>query len=282
MRILKVYCVVSCLSFLARFVSIIHGIYSQQTGSVATEDSILRMVWSVVGALIFGVEFYGIHKKARFAWYLGWAILAATFGGFLVFGGSAALKVPEIDHPWAAFAAVMVVGFSVLAYWGFWWKHQNGYFTSPGPSIPNVRRKELALVFGISALVIAAFTLLSGLGGNYRELANQAVKQFHEQLAAGQYVAIYDGADESLRKATSESDFVNLLESMDQKLGTFEGSNPNFTGITWGKNHEVTVRLTFDANFANGTGTEDFVWRIVNNRATLSRYQIKSKVLTAK
>ena len=146
MRVVKIFCVLVCLSCMARFAVMIHRIYSPQTGSTATEHSISAMIWLLVTAFVFGLEFYGIHKKERFAWHLGWIILAATLLRFVFSGGSAALRVPANDDPWVAFAAVMVGVFLVWAYWAFWWKRQNDYFGAQSPTIPNAGRKELAVI----------------------------------------------------------------------------------------------------------------------------------------
>lgn len=276
MRVLKVFCVLVCLSCVARFAVIIHRIHSAQTGSTATEHSISAMIWLLVTAFVFGLEFYGIHTKEKFAWHLGWIILAATLLRFLISGGSDALGVPENDHPWVAFAAVMVGVILVCAYWGFWWKRQKDYFRAQAPTIPNAGRKELAVILCISVLVFAAFTLLPLLTSKNEEHANQAVKQFREQLAAGQYSAIYDGADEKLHRTTSESDFVNRLQSVNQTLGAVQNSVPK--GIEF-QMAQGTIRLDYDTTFARGTGRERFVWQIKNDQAILDSYHVDSRQL---
>ena len=170
----------------------------------------------------------------------------------------------------------------VAVYWGFWWKHQKDYFAAQPPVVPKTGPKELAVVLGIAALVLAGVGLISGPIARYHELGNQAVKQFHEQLAAGQYVAIYDAADETLRESTSKSDFVNLLQSVREKLGDVQDLNPSWKGIAFHGGQRATIALYFDTKFTNGTGTEHFVSQKDGNRLTLSRYQIKSKVLDSK
>jgi hypothetical protein len=222
------------------------------------------------------VEFYGIHAKAVFAWKLGWVILTAGFLRFLVVGGSSALQVPETDHPWVAFGAVMVCSSVVAVYWSFWWKRQKDYFAAQSPAIPKTGTKELAVVL---CIVVG---LISGPVAKYHELGNQAVKQFHEQLAAGQYVAIYDAADETLRESTSKSDFVNLLQSVHEKLGDVQDLNSSWKGVAFHGGKRATIALYFDTKFTNGTGAEQFVWQEHDNHLTLSRYQIKSKVLDSK
>jgi len=281
MRVLKVFCVIVCLVSAGRFVAIVHGIRLSQADSMLTTHSVIGMVGLLVIVLVYAVEFYGIHTKALFAWKLGWGILAATFLQFVLLGGSSALKVPETDHPWVALVAVVVVGSLVALYWSLWWKRQKDYFTAQSPTIPSKGTKELVGVLCLAALAFAALTLFSRQTAKYQEPANQAVKQFHEQLAAEQYAAIYDGADETLRRTITESDFVNSLQSVHQKLGNVQDLNLSSTVIAWQGGGKKSIRLTYDTKFAYGTGTEQFVWQDHDNRVTLARYEIKSKALTA-
>lgn|SRR5208282_1753200 len=282
MRAAKIACALACVFSLVRFIAIIRGIRSPQTGSLFTGHGILAAIGLLVVAVVCAVEFYGIHTKAVFAWKLGWGILTAEFLWFLVVAGSSALQVPEIDHPRVAFGAVMVCGSVAAVYWGFWWKRQKDYFTAQSPTIPKTGTKELAVVLCIAALLLAGVGLISGSVAKYHELGNQAVKQFHEQLAAGQYVAIYDAADETLRESTSKSDFVDLLQSVHEKLGDVQDLNPSWKGVAFHGGQSATIALYFDTKFTNGTATEQFVWQKHDNRLTLSRYQIKSKVLDSK
>ena len=282
MRAAKIACALACVFSVVRFIAVIRGLRSSQTGSLFTGHGIVAAIGLLVIALMCAVEFYGIRTKALFAWKLGWVLLTAAFLQFLVVAGSSALEVPEIDHPWIAFGSVMVGGSVVAVYWSFWWKRQKDYFTTSSPAIPKTGTKELVVVLCIVALVLAGVGLISGPLAKYHELGNQAVKQFHEQLAAGQYVAIYDAADETLRESTSKSNFVNLLQSVHDKLGDVQDLNSSWKGVAFHGSQSATIALYFDTKFANGTGTEQFVWQKHDNRLTLSRYQIMSKVLDSK
>ena len=282
MRAAKIACAVACVFCLVGFIGIIRGIGSPQAVSLFTGHGILAAIGLLVIAVMCAVEFYGIHTKAPFAWKLGWGILAAMFLHFLVVGGASALQVPEADDPWVAFGAVMVGGSVVAVYWGFWWKRQKHYFTVQSPAIPKMRTKELAVVLCIAALVIAGVGLISRPVARDHELGNRAVNHFHEQLAAGQYVAIYDAADETLRENTTKSDFVYLLQSVHEKLGDVQGLNSRWEGVAFHGGQRATIALYFDTRFTNGIGAEKFVWQERDNHLTLSRYQVTSIVLDSK
>ena len=282
MRIAKIACVLVCVFSLAAFTATIRGIRSPLAGSLFTGHGILAGIGLLVVALMCAIEFYGIHKKALFAWKLGWGILIAGFLQFLVVGGSSVLQAPKTDYSWVAFGAVMVGGSVAAVRWGFWWNRQKDYFAAQSSVAPRTGTEELAVVLGIAALVLVGIGLISGPVAKYHELGNKAVREFHEQLAAGQYVAIYDAADETLRECTAKSDFVNLLQSVHDKLGDVQDLNPSWKGIAFHGGQGATIALHFDTKFRNGTGTEQFVWQEHDNRLTLSRYQIKSKVLDSK
>src|SRR5690348_14273989 len=67
----------------------------------------------------------------------------------------------------------------------------------------------------VFAMIFAMCLLLSSCGSSTKsvELAQQSVGLFHAQLDTEQYAAAYAASDEKLHKATSESDFVRLLEA---------------------------------------------------------------------
>jgi hypothetical protein len=135
MRALKIICVLFCLISLARFVAIVHGIRSPQTGSPVTILSVVAAIWSLVFALMWALEFYGIQRKTVFAWKLGWGILAASFLQFLALAMSSVLKLRDTEHPWVAFVGVLVGGSLVALYWSSWWERQKGYFTAHSPKV---------------------------------------------------------------------------------------------------------------------------------------------------
>lgn len=176
----------------------------------------------------------------------------------------------------------MVGGSVVATYWDFWGKRQKDCFATRSSMTQKPRTKQLAVVIFIVALVFAGVALIAGPVAKYHKLGHQAVKQFHERLASGQYVEIYDAADETLRDTTSKADFENLLQSVHERLGDVESLNPGWEGIAFHGGQRVTISEHFDTKFAHGNGTEWFVWQGHDNRLTLGRYQVKSNVLPSR
>jgi len=128
------------------------------------------------------------------------------------------------------------------------------------------------------------FTFLVASCGSTKniEIAEKGVVQFHTELDSEQYAVIYAAADEGLRKATTEADFTHLLQSVHRKLGRVEYARLlNFgDGFFTGQGRVITI--IYDTTFAGGTGTEQFVWHIRENRLVLFGYHINSNALFEK
>ena len=134
------------------------------------------------------------------------------------------------------------------------------------------------------ALFCGTCMLLSSCSSSTKsvELAQQNVEQFHSQLNSEQYTAVYAACDEKFHQATSESDFVKLLEAVHRKLGNVQQANLRNTGVAWFAGQGATVTLVYQTKFAEGTGMEKFVWHIKDNGAALYGYNINSNELVTK
>jgi hypothetical protein len=143
----------------------------------------------------------------------------------------------------------------------------------------TILRKQFGFAFLFGTCI-----LLSSCGSSTKslELAQQNVELFHAQFDTEQYTALYAACDEKFHQATSESDFVKLLEAVHRKLGTVQQSNLRNTGVAWFAGQGTTVTLVYDTKFSEGTGKEQFVWHIKDNSAALYGYNINSNELVAK
>jgi Protein of unknown function (DUF4019) len=110
-------------------------------------------------------------------------------------------------------------------------------------------------------------------------LAEAAVSQFHSQLDAAQYAALYAAADTGLHNATSQADFTKLLDAVHRKLGTVRQANLRSWHTGYYVGQGATVTLVYDTTFSAGSGTEQFVWHIDGDRAMLYGYHINSNDL---
>ncbi len=141
----------------------------------------------------------------------------------------------------------------------------------------NGTKQKLGLFILIALLVICnSCSLTKGKG-----IAEAAVAQFHSQYNAEQFREIYAQADNEFKKSASETDFVTLLEALHRKLGTVKQSNE--TG--WGVNATplgTMATLAYEVEFSEGKGTEQFVFHISGDKATLYHYNVNSPLLITK
>jgi hypothetical protein len=113
-------------------------------------------------------------------------------------------------------------------------------------------------------------------------LAQDSVGLFHAQLDTEQFDSIYAAADEKFHRASTQVDFVKLLQAIHNKLGTVRESTLRNSGIAWYAGEGTTVTLLYNTRFSDGTATEQFVWHIKDNQAMLYGYHINSNDLVAK
>ncbi|HWO35009.1 MAG TPA: DUF4019 domain-containing protein [Candidatus Acidoferrum sp.] len=146
----------------------------------------------------------------------------------------------------------------------------------------GVRGRILLTVRYLVAICVAGILLCScGSSAKNLQLAEQNVEQFHSELDSEQYAAVYAASDEKFHQATSESDFVKLLEAIHRKLGNVQQANLHTTGVAWFAGQGATVTLVYQTKFAEGAGTEQFVWHVKDDGAALYSYRINSNELVA-
>ena len=129
-------------------------------------------------------------------------------------------------------------------------------------------------------IVLMAAVLGGCSAGKDTAASQQAVTQFHHQLDAGQYDAIYDGSGGELKALTSKPDFVALLDAIHRKLGAVKEAKQ----VAWNVNYNTgggTISLTYQTQFASGSSTEEFVYRTGQPPALIG-YHIQSNDLMTK
>ena len=134
------------------------------------------------------------------------------------------------------------------------------------------------------AVLVATLSVLASCSSSSKsvQLGQSSVGRFHTQLDAEQYSSIYAASDEGFHAATSENDFVKLLQAIHNKLGSVRKSNRVNTGVAWFAGRGTTVTLVYDTDFSHGTATEQFVWHIKDDHASLYSYRINSNDLIKK
>jgi Protein of unknown function (DUF4019) len=153
-----------------------------------------------------------------------------------------------------------------------------------GMTMTSASKNSNARRLGFAAFVTLALVSLCSCGSATKDLsaAKQAVGEFHSQLDAGDYAALYQAADPKLRTITTETDFTKLLAAIHRKLGTVRSADMRTYAAAWFAGQGTTVTLTYNTTFSAGSGTEQFIWHISDGRAMLYGYHINSADLIEK
>ena len=111
--------------------------------------------------------------------------------------------------------------------------------------------------------------------------AERAVVEFHRQLDAGNYAALYASADPEMKKAVTQKDFLSMLDAVHRKLGSA------VTSVQRGSHVDARiggnrVSFTYETKFSAGDGMEAFAYHIDSGRAVLLGYNIQSMALITK
>ena len=135
-----------------------------------------------------------------------------------------------------------------------------------GGIFARVRKQCIALT------VVVACSFLSSCGSTTktRELAKRNVEQFHAQLNAEQYAAIYAACDEKFHQASSEADFTKLLDAVHKKLGSAQQSDLQNWRVAWLAGQGATITLAYGTKFSEGSATETFVWHVKDDKASFT------------
>ena len=130
--------------------------------------------------------------------------------------------------------------------------------------------------------ILAASLLLAGCSaGADMKTAGAAVNQFHQQLDAGQFDAVYANSDPAMKAATTAPDLTNLLAAVHRKLGNTKSASQMGINVNFGTAGEV-IRTSYKTEFDNGEAIETFTFRIDQAQAKLVGYNINSNALILK
>ena len=111
-----------------------------------------------------------------------------------------------------------------------------------------------------------------------KEVAADAMDQFHDRFNAGEFDKIYDTADADFQKAMGRADFLKFIEAVHRKLGNYKTcDSQDWRSSTF--NGDTSVSLRYKTTFEKGAGEEDFVYRVSGTRATLPGSHINSPQL---
>ncbi len=136
---------------------------------------------------------------------------------------------------------------------------------------------HFALKFFVGVLAAVA---LAGCGKltHDKDVAADAMDQFHERFNAGDFDKIYDTADAEFQGSNTRADFLKLLAAVHRKLGDYKSCD-NHGWSTNSFNFDTSVTLRYTTTFTKGAADEVFDYRVSGTRATLRGYHINSNTL---
>jgi hypothetical protein len=102
-----------------------------------------------------------------------------------------------------------------------------------------------------------------------------AVERFHSDFNAQRFDEIYDDSDEKFKQTTSREEFTDLLETTQRKFGKINDSSL----ISWKlvKTDNKLVTVIYNVEFSEVEGREEFTFHIIDDKALLYNYKIKSR-----
>ena len=111
-----------------------------------------------------------------------------------------------------------------------------------------------------------------------KALAEGGVTRFHAQLDAEQYHEIYAQASPEFQNSGSEADLTKFFSAVHRKLGKVQRTNEQTFFINFTTSGNIAT-LTYQTDFSNGSGSEQFTWRVNEKQATLIGYRIDAPAL---
>ena len=130
----------------------------------------------------------------------------------------------------------------------------------------------------VALLLLAVIQLCACSMSKDTGVAEQAVKQFHEQMAAAQDDGIYDAADSRYKQAVTKEVSHGFLSRVRRKMGAITSTTRTGfrVNVTTSGNF---VTLQYKTQCANGEMDETFVWNVENAQAQLVKYNVNSPAM---
>ncbi len=108
-------------------------------------------------------------------------------------------------------------------------------------------------------LATIALALASCQAGEDTDAAEAEVEAFHDDYDAERFAAVFERSGTQLKDITPRPQFLEFMTAVRQKLGPVKST----TQTGWNVNYNTAggqVTLTYQTTFADGEGTETFVY----------------------
>jgi len=108
-------------------------------------------------------------------------------------------------------------------------------------------------------LACIAFALASCQAGEDTDAAQAEVAAFHRDYDAERFAAVFEKSGSQLKEITPRAQFLDFMMAVRAKLGAVKSTEQTGWNVNY-NNGGGQVTLTFQTVFANGEGTETFVY----------------------
>lgn len=127
--------------------------------------------------------------------------------------------------------------------------------------------------------VLAVVAALVGCSsGEHVASAEQGVAEFRQLMDGKEFSTIYAKASDELRKSANEAELTGILRVLHARLGPVKSAQRSKWNVNF-HSSGTFVTLGFRTEFASGSGTEQFVFRITEGSASLVSYNVNSAAL---
>ncbi len=113
---------------------------------------------------------------------------------------------------------------------------------------------------------------------NGRNLADTAVRQFHEELNEGRYQDILGQADEGFSDGATDQDPLKFFSGLHAKLGDADAATLVSLKVDIGFGDSLLV-CEYNTTFAAGSAVETFTWKKTGGTLRLSGYTVVSNAI---
>lgn len=150
---------------------------------------------------------------------------------------------------------------------------------------PNVEPSEKPIKvlwkysFFITALVLAFFMWQCGSGFlSARRSSNEAVRQFHQNLNAGEYDMICQNASEGFTRSAPHDRLLSFLRGVHTKLGSANSETLGNISVN-ATTHGTFITTRYNTKFSTGPAVETFTWIKSGGTLKLYAYNVQSSAL---
>lgn len=128
--------------------------------------------------------------------------------------------------------------------------------------------------------------LAAGLGlilagcsvGSDTDKAQEGIAAVHRAFSGGDFASVYDGSAPDMKSSISRENFVKTFSGVYGATGPYQSGKTTGWKVNYGTDGNYVV-LNHDAKFRNGTGNEEFVFRVKDGQALLAGYHVKTDVV---